>query len=522
MEKLKFQTRVTIGFSILIFFSFIFVSLAILQIRSISSDTELIYEHPLVVSNSVRDINVNINAIHRSMKDLVLSENPEQLRHSIQLVNHYDSLIWVAFEVVYDRFLGNKSIVNDAYNTCRDWTIIRNEVIELTKAGNYLEAAKITKGKGAVHVKLVFEKTKVLTDFAQNKANELYQNTIKTRQDSTAMLFAISFVLLLLSILISAIISRSISKPIHNFITEIYGILEKESFRKSKFVKISEQEILAHTVLELKESYEKLENFKLELEQKVEERTRELEKSEAELKESNKTKDKFLSILAHDLKNPFHSLLIFNDLLIKNHAEYPPEEVLEIAQVMYKTSNQAHALLENLLEWSRLQTGRLNPIPAMVTPSDLVIEVKLLCDPVANAKNINLQTDIHYHDNIVADREMIKSVLRNLVNNAIKFSHPSGTVKIEIKNNEKDVIFIISDSGVGIEPEHIDKLFRIDCNLSSPGTANEEGTGLGLILCKEFVEKHGGAIWVESEFGKGSQFNFTIPLNPGLNQGNTN
>jgi len=231
-----------------------------------------------------------------------------------------------------------------------------------------------------------------------------------------------------------------------------------------------------------------------------------------ELKDLNATKDKFFSIIAHDLKNPFNTLLGFNELLVKNAATYTPEKVQQFALHMYNTSRHTYALLENLLEWSRLQTGKLNPNPVKAKPSELIYEVKLLCEEMSKTKNIALHSIINCDEYILADKEMIKTVLRNLVTNALKFTKPEGKVKIETRNGENNVLFIVSDTGIGIEPEHIGKLFRIDRKLSKTGTADEKGTGLGLILCKEFVEKHGGTIWVESEVGKGSDFKFTLPV----------
>ncbi|MDA3904582.1 MAG: MCP four helix bundle domain-containing protein [Bacteroidales bacterium] len=373
MKKLRFQTRILLGFSILLIVSIIIATHAIFQIQRISSDTELIYEHPFVVSNSVRDINIYINAIHRSMKDLVLSENTEQLESNIQLVNHYDSLIYVAFNIAQEKFLGNKSIVDDAYNTCKDWAVIRNEVIELTKAGNYIEAIKITKGKGAEHVNLVFEKTKALTDFAQDKAEELYQKTRKTRIRSIAGLLIITAILLLMSILTALVISKSISLSIRDFIREINLIYKKNSLQITTVVNKSEQEILSNTVLELKKAYVKLEGFNLELEQKIEERTSELieqneeystlnreykttnekliivkervEESEAKLKESNKTKDKFFSIIAHDLKTPFNSLIGFSEILVEEIQNKKYFEIEKYAHNIHTVANQTLNLI---------------------------------------------------------------------------------------------------------------------------------------------------------------------------------
>jgi len=232
-----------------------------------------------------------------------------------------------------------------------------------------------------------------------------------------------------------------------------------------------------------------------------------------ELKIANSTKDKFFSIIAHDLKNPFNSLLGFSELLIRNAQKFTPEKVQHFAQTMNNSARQAFKLLENLLEWARLQTGNIKLNPTNFSPSEIVAEVVSLNYQMAKAKNIVLQTVINCDACITADKEMLKTVLRNLLTNALKFTHAEGNVKIETQYFENQILFAVSDTGLGIEPEHIGKLFKIEKKKKKTGTANETGTGLGLILCKEFVEKHGGKIWVESEVGRGSEFKFTIPIN---------
>ncbi len=238
----------------------------------------------------------------------------------------------------------------------------------------------------------------------------------------------------------------------------------------------------------------------------------ELKRYAAQLADLNATKDKFFTFIAHDLKNPFNALLSISDLLVRNATEFSPEQVRYFARTIYNSSDQAFKLLENLLLWSKLQTGKIEPNLVEVKPSDLVYEVKLLCEPMYKTKDIKAIFDFSFDEQIMVDPEMIKSVLRNLFTNAIKFTYPQGTIKIETHSTENEVLFIVSDTGIGIESKHINKLFRIDNDLSRAGTADEKGTGLGLILCKEFVEKHGGKIWVESEVGKGSEFKFSLPI----------
>lgn len=236
-----------------------------------------------------------------------------------------------------------------------------------------------------------------------------------------------------------------------------------------------------------------------------------IEKNE-ELKELNATKDKFVSIISHDLKSPFNAILGFSRMLLKNFEKYDEEKREKLINSVNNSANRAFKLLENLLEWSRLQTGKIEVKPTKVKPSCLIYEVVLFCDPIAANKEIKVESEINYDDFIFVDKEMIKTTLRNLVTNAIKFSFKGRTVILKTKKENNNIIFMVSDTGTGIEAEYINKLFKIDSKLSKTGTANETGTGLGLILCHEFVEKHGGKIWAESEIGKGSTFSFSIPV----------
>jgi len=234
--------------------------------------------------------------------------------------------------------------------------------------------------------------------------------------------------------------------------------------------------------------------------------------SNQQLKELNATKDKFFSIIGHDLKNPFNSLLGMNDLLIQNADKYSPEKVRHFARQMYDSSRNAYKLVENLLEWAKIQREELEPKLVKINSEEIIKEVKELTEPLANSKNINLQTAPEDNAPVLADREMLKTILRNLVTNSIKYTYPQGTVILFTQKRGQFLQFTVSDTGMGIPSDYLDRLFEVDCNLSKQGTAKEKGTGLGLLLSKEFVEKQGGKIWVESEEGKGSDFHFTIPL----------
>ncbi len=242
----------------------------------------------------------------------------------------------------------------------------------------------------------------------------------------------------------------------------------------------------------------------------------ELKKTTSELKELNATKDKFFSIIAHDLKNPFNTLLGFSEELLENFHEFDNDTVLTLLTYILDASKNGFTLLENLLAWSRSQRGIMEYKPEFINLSEAITDCLMLLQSTARSKNISLQTDIKDTLSVYADANMLMTICRNLVSNALKFTNNNGSVRIytTMKRifNTGFVEIIVEDSGIGIRKENISKLFRVDIHYSEKGTADERGTGLGLILCKEFVEKHGGKIVVESEVGVGSKFIFTLPI----------
>ncbi len=230
-----------------------------------------------------------------------------------------------------------------------------------------------------------------------------------------------------------------------------------------------------------------------------------------ELKLTNQTKDKFFSIIAHDLKNPFITILGFSDLVISDYAELSDDERKFYIDEMKKSAEVSHSLLQNLLQWSRAQTGRIEFNPRKLSLQKTVNENFLLLNNSAEKKGITLEQKIPTTVLVTADEEMLNIVLRNLLTNAIKFSSRGGIICVSSVPKEDFVEVCVSDCGVGMDKKTMDNLFRLDYTHSTPGTEEETGTGLGLILCKEFIEKHGGNISVKSELGKGSKFIFTLP-----------
>jgi len=232
-----------------------------------------------------------------------------------------------------------------------------------------------------------------------------------------------------------------------------------------------------------------------------------------ELKELNATKDKFFSIISHDLRSPFSNLLGLSELLLTNYTNYDDEKRKKFISALFETSKQTYTLVENLLEWSRMQRGKFEFNQEMVNITNLIILEIQNQKNISESKNIELTLLSTDEKMVYADSNMLRTVLRNLISNAIKFTKIGGRVFIYTMENNGFVEIAVSDNGVGISDEIMKKLFLFDSDYTTIGTANEKGTGLGLVLCKEFIEKHGGKIWAESEEGKGCEFKFTIPIN---------
>ena len=244
----------------------------------------------------------------------------------------------------------------------------------------------------------------------------------------------------------------------------------------------------------------------------------EIMKYAAELKEQNMAKDKFFSIISHDLKGPFNAILGFSDILSTDWDDYSDEERRHFIQNIHSSAKNTFKLLENLLEWAMAQTGKLTFSPVQFDLSMVANDVVILMREQAESKDIKLFTAVNFNTLVLADENMTRTIIRNLVSNAIKYTQKGGQVKIHCREiaetrDEPGMIEVcINDTGIGIEPALLPKLFRIDEKVRSSGTAQEKGTGLGLILCRELIEKNRGKIWVESEQGRGSRFCFTLPV----------
>ncbi|MFA0963026.1 ATP-binding protein [Roseivirga sp. BDSF3-8] len=240
-------------------------------------------------------------------------------------------------------------------------------------------------------------------------------------------------------------------------------------------------------------------------------RNKEIETKNDQLEQLNATKDKFFSIISHDLKGPLNSLSSFSSLLINHTDSLTKEEIQMLATDLDKSVENLYSLLENLLEWARTQTDNIDVKPEKMDITAILHDnVQLLCNQASN-KNIRVKVEAKEGIQVFADRNTTNTIIRNLLSNAIKFTHQGGQIKLSAVHKNNEVAITVSDNGVGMTEEAVKKIFRIDQKHTTNGTANEKGTGLGLMLVKEFIEKNGGKLHIKSKEGAGSSIRFTLP-----------
>jgi two-component system sensor histidine kinase/response regulator len=239
----------------------------------------------------------------------------------------------------------------------------------------------------------------------------------------------------------------------------------------------------------------------------------EIKQSREKLSELNATKDKFFKIIAHDLRNPFTGIIGLSEnmeRILTSTQTVEIEKILKYSKIIHSSAISAATLLENLLEWAKSQSGKLEIDPKTISIDQVFIKNIELMKGMALKKEIEIEKQATV-DEAFADELLVNTIIRNLLSNALKFTERGGTVTLSSRRSEEWIEISIEDSGIGIDSKNIEKIFRIDSKVTSLGTEKEKGTGLGLLLCKEFVEKQGGKIWVTSVIGQGTTFSFTIP-----------
>ncbi len=293
------------------------------------------------------------------------------------------------------------------------------------------------------------------------------------------------------------------------------GVMAVQDYKEEKAYGAEEKEILTFvseqiaTAIYKKRAEEESKRFTEELKSLNEQ----LIHSEKKLKELNANKDKFFSIISHDLKSPFNSLLGFSDQLSTCTDDFNKDEIRECAGYVADAAKNLYNLVENLLQWSLIQRGTEKCFPSKISIREFINRVVILLNGSAIKKGIHIRNEADEKLFVTADEDMLHSIFQNLISNAIKFTNRGGEIKIETKPLEQNVEISVIDNGVGMDDDALSKIFRIDVKHSTLGTASEHGSGLGLILVKELVERNSGKIWVESKAGVGTTFRFILPIN---------
>ncbi|NOR86535.1 MAG: HAMP domain-containing protein [Bacteroidales bacterium] len=308
------------------------------------------------------------------------------------------------------------------------------------------------------------------------------------------------------TLLLASFINRTVIKPLKeldkaaSLVQSGYLDIQLEIKQDDEIGSLSEN--FNKMILSLKDQQNDLEEF-----------NQLLLKSQKKLKETNKTKDKFFNIIAHDLKGPFTSFLAITDILNNDPDSFNEDQKRHFLKSLNNSALYLESLLENLLQWARTQSGTLEVNLRCVKVVDMVIQNLKIISINAQKNNIQLINEIEEDVFALADPNLLNTIFRNLISNAVKFSKQDGQVRISSSiKSEKMIEFSIHDQGIGIAEEDLQKLFRIDVNTKFIGESTEKGTGFGLILCKDFVEKQGGQISVESQLDKGSSFRFTLAI----------
>jgi PAS domain S-box-containing protein len=358
------------------------------------------------------------------------------------------------------------------------------EIVELNICGAKMLGKEIQQLRGSLFGFFVSDETKAIFNFFLKKV-------FKSKVEESCEINLLTDDNQLVYVYVNGIITNNVEQCFVSVINITDRKLAEELL-------IANQE-LAFQNIEKQKRAEELLNFNKELQQLI---------------QLNSDKDLFISILAHDLRSPFQGLFGLSELLSETIHQSDIVETEKIVSQLKEALQDTYRLLEDILMWARTQSGIIPFKPQNLNFPDICKEVLDNCKPTADAKHISINYFSENNLEVLADVDMLKAILRNLIYNAIKFTNINGQIEISAEKNQTNVTITVSDNGIGIEPENLIKLFDISQIQTTNGTEKEKGTGLGLVLCKQFVEKHSGKIWVVSNYGKGTEFKFTMPLFP--------
>ena len=489
------------GFGIIVILTLILGLTALTSMHTLADLTVKMHDHPLAVSNAVRDIRANIFAMHRTMKDVASAKDDEQINVAMEYVNLHEQEVFKSFDIIFERFLGNKQDVQKAHKAFSDWKAIREEVRELMHQDKQDQAEAITKGKGNDHVDHMLNTIQVMSDFASAKEDEFFSDSQRIREHQIFLLNALITIIAISSVVVGVLISKSITVPLSKIIKEIKEVARGDFSRKVNIDSPKELGQLAsefnNMAAALNESTTSIKNLNEEITKR--------EQLEQNLKASNKELERFAYIASHDLQEPLRMVSSYTQLLEKRYKDKLDQQASEFIHFAVDGAVRMQTLINDLLAYSRLGS-KAKPFEA-VDCNVIFDQVKAHLSVSINDSNTVITND--QLPTVNADPVQLSQIFQNLISNAIKFrgENPS-RIHISAEKNNDHWLFSFRDNGIGIESKYKDKVFEIFQRLHSK--EQYPGTGIGLAISKRIAERHGGKLWFDSEPGKGSIFYFTI------------
>jgi signal transduction histidine kinase len=536
-KKPRILTRIISGYIFLLLFFIIVSVFYLISIKGNSKIVDEIIRHPNTVSNAALMVNVEVNAIHRLMEDVVLAESEVQLIKELEKIDSLDYAVLEKLQIIKNRYLGNLDDVLELENSFNNWKLIRQEVIHKVRSNKEDDAFSITVGKGVLQVNLLNSQTKKIIDFAFSKILEYEnesQNSLKTQYVISVIFVLIAFFLILIAITIAY---QSVNKPLRDIADKIRKIskISSNSIISEKEKNILEIIDFAINDLETKSLYlqheiedrtaanEKLSEDKESLKIEIDDATKKLRASLEELKtseqnliialkkanESDRLKSSFLANVSHEIRTPLNSILGFSDLICDPDED--EESKLKYKKIVISGGNQLLAIIDGILSISLIEAGQLNINKGEFSINNILDSLHTQYSVQTELSEVNIKLDKNSDIILESDENKIKQVLVNLISNAIKYTK-EGEVKFGFKVIKKKVQFYVKDTGRGIPQEFQEKIFERFFRIEDKAHYIS-GTGLGLSICLAIVSALEGEIWCDSEVGSGSTFHFTIQHN---------
>ena len=434
------------GFALLLVLMAVLAFSAIRESDTLADLTDKIYRHPLTVSNAVLEANAHIIAMHRYMKDVALSKSMGELEVAITQVAEHEAKVYKNFDVIMDRFLGDKTKIVQARQAFTNWKDIRSEVIDLTRNGRLDEAAQITKGKGARHVLLMTSRMDALIDFARNKASEFLIDSKKQKTYSQLLLYSILGVVVIFGGGIAVFVVLRVQK--------------------------AEAQLL---------------------------------KAKSEAERSNRAKSEFLASMSHDLRTPLNAIIGFSDMMRnKLYGPLGDKRYEEYTEDIHNSGQHLVNMVNDILDLSKIEAERYEIKNARLRIKTILDSAANMIAPLARAKDITLSVVVpEDFPDLWCDERAVTQVFTNLLSNGVKFTDKGGRVTVQARVSEDSSVAIaVSDTGIGMSKEEINLAFEPFYQADSRKTrVRNEGTGLGLYVCHKLVALHDGDMTIISDRG---------------------